>query len=99
MDINGLSRFNFLNRINRDFRINFCYVKMKKKKKRKEEYTLWNKKKKAFFFEREFFPDISLTDLIKNFGTKKKRKNRSRTRGTNGKERREERIDRSSMCR
>lgn len=42
------------------------------KKKRKEEYTLWNKKKKAFFFEREFFPDISLTDLIKNFGTKKK---------------------------
>lgn len=46
---------------------------MKKKKKRKEEYTLWNKKKKAFFFEREFFPDISLTDLIKNFGTKKKK--------------------------
>lgn len=61
-----------MNRINRDFRINFCYVKMKKKKKEKRNTRFGIKKRKRFFFEREFFPDISLTDLIKNFGTKKK---------------------------
>lgn len=35
-----LSQFNFLNRINRDFRINFCYVKMKKKKKKRGIHAL-----------------------------------------------------------
>lgn len=66
-------------------------MKKEEEEKRNTRFRIKGKES-VFFFERKFFPDISPTDLIKNFGNEKKER-KNRTRGTNGKERSEGRKE------
>lgn len=48
-------------------------MKKEEEEKRNTRFRIKGKES-VFFFERKFFPDISPTDLIKNFGNEKKKR-------------------------